>query len=159
MGRNHPAEEDSLSPDLPPDRIHYLLPEGCSEITDKWELEKQKAIPPPPPERRVIALSLLKESALSLFEAAEKQASGPTPNESLPKSLEPNKVILPESITVAALAQVLDMKVFQLIKAAIQLKLFLKADSVLPYTAAAAVCEVLGVEVRRADTSGEAEGA
>jgi hypothetical protein len=150
MDRNHDAEGDSPSPELPPDRIHFLLPQGCSDITDKWELEK---LPKPSvlDEKKPTKLDEVKAAALNLFmEAAEKPAPSPPITA---------KVVLPESISVQDLARILGMKSFEVIKAAICLKAFLKATSVLPFSKASEICAVLGVEAQRDGSSGDAKSA
>lgn len=141
IDRNHYAEGDPPSPELPPDRIHYLLPEGCSNITDLWDLEK---LPKPS------VLDEKKSAALSCFEeAAEKP----------PPPQLPAKVTLPQSISVQDLARILGMKSFEIIKTAICLKAFLKATSVLPFSKACQICEILGVEAQRGDSPGDAQSA
>jgi hypothetical protein len=138
MARNHEAEGEAPSPELPEDRIHYLLPPGCSDLTDLWALEKarenagKRVIPPKAP-------NVL-----------------PMVPEKVEANVKISQIMLPEEIKVSQLAELLGIRVFEVIKAAIPLKAFLKATNLLPFALAAAICKILGVEAVRAEPPGGA---
>jgi len=64
---------------------------------------------------------------------------------------EPKIVILPPALTLRDLAQVLGLKPWELTKTLIGMGLFCKADSVLDFVTAAAVCSEHGVIAKQAN--------
>lgn len=122
------------------EKPRYLLPEGCKDLYDVIRQQEQAAAD----------LAAKRKTALmhaDLITAwLEKHVPAPL-SESLPPL--PASVLLPDLLTIGALADLLHLKPYKLISMLIQLKVFASADEEIGFPLACAVCRHLGVEVGR----------
>lgn len=152
--RRYPGHAES-SPDAePPDRIHYLLPDGCGDITDAWAREKEKREREKEKER---SESMAAAPTLELLLKAWSQHPQNIP---LPKM-----VVLPQAISASGLAEKLGVPQWLVLRVLMELKKVAMGQalidsylgkSLLDFEVARQVCNVFAVTAYPEEKKGTA---
>lgn len=123
------------------EKPRYLLPEGCKDLYDVIRQQEQAAADQAAKRKTALMHADLITTWL------EKNVPAPVSNSLPPMTA---SVLLPDLLTVGALADLLHLKHYKLISMLINLKVFASADTEIGFPLACAVCRRLGVEVKRA---------
>ncbi len=139
-----PNGAESSSDTEPPDRIHYLLPDGCGDITDLWKKEDGEKL-----------ASASTASALSYLHAIWKKHPE--------ASLLPQTLTLPKAVTIEELAGKLRVPIGLLIRAWMGLRPLPQGQELLDtyqgkalmdFELAKKICDVFGVTAVPEDEKG-----